>query len=159
MFVFGSEVFGHHLRRSAHVSVGGCFGVDGLAQFQAFLNGKWREREQIEQLFRDFGIAFFHFACAIGVHEKVHRFRLADSITDLHQHFIGNAGCHGIFSNVACGIGSAAVHLAGVLARESAAAVCAASAIGVHNDFPAGEPGVAVRSANHEFAGRIHEQI
>ena len=94
-------------------------------------------------------------ACAIGVDEEAHRLCHADGISYLHEHFVGNAGSHSIFSHVACRIGSRAVNLAWVLARECAAAVSAASAVGIDDDFATSESGVAVRSANHEFASRV----
>ena len=46
-----------------------------------------------------------------------------------------------------------------VLAAERAAAVPAHAAVAVHDDFAAGQAGVALRPADHETAGGIDEKL
>src|ERR1700743_1060036 len=47
------------------------------------------------------------------------------------------------------------VYLGGILAAESAAAMCALTAIRVDDDLTAGEPGVTMRTADDELAGGV----
>src|SRR5205085_11436727 len=42
---------------------------------------------------------------------------------------------------------------------ERPAAVASHAAVGVHDDLAAGEPGVSLGTADHEAAGRVHEDI
>ncbi len=60
-----------------------------------------------------------------------------------------------VLGEVARRIGGRAVDLGGVLARESAAAMRRRTAIGVDDDLAAGQAGVAIGAADHEFSGRV----
>ena len=93
--------------------------------------------------------------CAIGVDEEAHRLSHADSVSHLHKNFVGDAGSYSIFSHVASSVGSRAVDLAGVFARESASTMSAAASVGVDNDFATSEAGVAVRATDNEFSGWV----
>ena len=55
-----------------------------------------------------------------------------------------------VLGDVAGHVARRAVDLRGVLARERAAAVTAAAAVGVDDDLAAGQAGVALRSADDE---------
>ena len=98
-------------------------------------------------------------AGAVGVHIDAHGLGNANGIGHLHEHLVGYAGSHRILCHVACGIGSAAVHLAGILAAEGATAVCSTAAIGVDDNLAAGQASVAMRTANHKLAGGVHVQL
>ncbi|RYE01183.1 MAG: methionine adenosyltransferase, partial [Sphingobacteriales bacterium] len=63
-----------------------------------------------------------------------------------------HAGGYQVFGDVAGGVGGRAVYLARVFARESATAVGTLAAVGIHDDFAAGEARVAVRAADDELA-------
>ena len=56
---------------------------------------------------------------------------------------------------MAGGVGRAAIHLAGILAAEGAAAVGAVAAVGIHNDLAPGQAAVARRPAQHKAAGGV----
>lgn len=51
-----------------------------------------------------------------------------------------------------------AVYLRRILARECAAAMCAATAVGIDDDFATSKSRVAVRTADDELASRIDMQ-
>ena len=87
----------------------------------------------------------------------MHRHRLghADGIRQLHLHLAGQSGGNQVLGDVPGHVGGRAVHLGGVLAGERAAAMAPHATVGVHDDLPAGEPGVAVRAAHHEAPGGV----
>ncbi len=63
-----------------------------------------------------------------------------------------------VLRDVARGVRRRAIDLRRILAGERAAAVRRGAAVGVDDDLAAGEAGVAVRAADLEAAGRIHEE-
>src|SRR5438309_1123962 len=54
------------------------------------------------------------------------------------------------------GIGCGAVNLRRVFTGEGPAAMRAATSISVHDNFSAGEAGIAMRAADNKFAGGIY---
>jgi hypothetical protein len=52
-------------------------------------------------------------------------------------------------------LNGAAVHLGGILALEGAATMRSRATIRVDDDLTAGEAGIAVGTADHEFTGRV----
>ena len=93
------------------MAVGGRFLIDGVAQFQPLFNGPRAHVKQFLEYAGYLGVALVHMACAKGVYKEAHRFGLANGIGYLHQHLVGNARCHGVFGNVARGVGCRAVDL------------------------------------------------
>jgi hypothetical protein len=63
-------------------------------------------------------------------------------------------GAH-VLGEIARGISGRAVHLGRILAREGAAAMRRCATIRVDDDLAAGEAGIAIGAADHEFAGRV----
>ena len=59
---------------------------------------------------------------------------------------------HDVLGDVAGHIGSAAVHLAGILSAESTAAVATHTAVGVDDDLSTGEPAVTHGAPNDKSA-------
>ena len=84
-----------------------------------------------------------------------HRFRDADGVGHLDQALVGKSGGHEVLREMTRRVCRAAVHLGRILAGERAAAVRCASAVGIDDDLPPGQTGVAVRSADLEPAGRV----
>ena len=84
---------------------------------------------------------------------------MTDGVGELHFTALGEACCHDVLGYPAAHIGGAAVYLGGILAGEGTTAVTAHAAVGVHDDLAAGEAGVALRAADHEFAGRVDEEL
>ena len=60
-----------------------------------------------------------------------------------------------ISTKVSCG----SVDFGGVFAGESATSVRAPAAVGVHDDFSAGEAGVGERSSLHKLSRRIYDEL
>ena len=83
----------------------------------------------------------------------------ADRIGELNLYFVRIACCHEVLGYISCCIGCASVNLGAVLSGESAAAVARHSAVSVDDDLAAGEACVAGRSADHESACRIDEEL
>ena len=152
----GRESLGYGLRFAAHVAVGSRFLVDGTAQLEALLDGMRREREDLLHFLGNLSVGKGNVRTAVGVHVNAHRLCHADGIAQLHEHLVGHARSHHILGDVAGGIGSRAVYLRGVFARESAAAVCAATAVGVHDDFAPRKSRVAVRASDDELARGVY---
>ena len=94
-------------------------------------------------------------ARAVGIDVHAHRLRNADGVGQLHFAAIGQAGGDDVLGHVPGHVGGAAIDLGRILAAEGAAAVTAPAAVGIDDDLAAGQPAVAVRTADHEPAGRI----
>ena len=137
------------------MAVSGGFFVDRRAQLEASLNAVGSHIENGVQTVGNLLVGEVDVACAIGVDEEAHRLSHADSVSHLHENFVGNAGSYSVFSHVASSVGSRTVDLAWVLARESTAAVSAATSVGVDDDFAAGETRVAVRTTDNELSGGV----
>ena len=104
-----------------------------------------------------FDLAVVNLAGTEGVHEHGHGLGVADGVGELHFATVGEACGHDVLGHVAGGVGCTAVDLGGVLAAERATTVTAHAAVGVDDDLTAGEAAVAVRAADNELAGRVHE--
>ena len=79
----------------------------------------------------------------------------ADGIGQFDLAAAGKAGSHDILGHPAGCVGSGAVHLGGVFPGEGAAAVAAITAVGVHNDLPAGEAAIAHGAADDKPASGV----
>ena len=103
-----------------------------------------------------FSIAgFVHLAGAVGVDIDRQRLGDADGIGELDGAAVGDARRDDVLGQIARGIGRRAIDLGRVLAGEGAAAVRRRAAVGVDDDLAAGQPGVAVGTADDELAGRV----
>ena len=60
-----------------------------------------------------------------------------------------------MFCDVSRRIRRTAIHLARVFARERAAAMRTASAVGIHHNFSSGEAGIAMGTANDKAPRRV----
>ena len=94
-------------------------------------------------------------AAAVGVDIDAHGLSHTDGVCQLHKHLVGHTGSHHVLGDIAGGVCCAAVYLAGILAREGTAAVCAASSVGVDDNLASGQSGVAVRTADDKLARRV----
>ena len=84
---------------------------------------------------------------------------MTDGVGELELAAGRQTGGHDVLRHPARHVGRAAIHLGRVLAGEGAAAVTAHAAVGVHNDFAAGQAGVALRSAHDKAAGGVDEEL
>ena len=94
-------------------------------------------------------------AASVGIHIDADGFCHTDGVGHLHEHLVGNAGCHHVLGDVACGVCGTAIDLAGVFTGEGTASVRSLAAVGIDDDFASGQAGVAVRTSDNEFARRI----
>src|SRR5262245_33790865 len=79
-----------------------------------------------------------------------YRIRDANRVGELHFAFLSQSRGDNVFGDVTGHVGSRAIDLGGILAAEGPATVPAPAPIAVHDDLAAGEPGVAMRPADHE---------
>ncbi len=98
-------------------------------------------------------------AGSVGIDQQRHRIGDADRVGDLDGAAVGEAGGHDVLGEVARRIGGGAIDLGRVLAGEGAAAVRGIAAVGVDDDLAPGQAAVAVRSADHEIAGRVDQEV
>ena len=134
----------------AEVTVGGRLAVDRVAQVEVMDD---RARAQVEDLADGFGdLLIIHRAGAEGFHVDAERVRHADGVGQLDLAARGQPGGDHVLGHPARGIGRGAVHLRGILAAESAAAVASHAAVGIHDDLAPGHARVAHRPADHESA-------
>lgn len=100
--------------------------------------------------------AVVHDAGAMGVDEHAAGLGDADGVAELHIDAASELANDQGLGEPAGLVGRAAVHLAGVLARERTAAVAAEAAVGVHDDLATGQAAVTVGAAGHEATGGVH---
>src|SRR6185369_5374262 len=113
-------------------------------------------RREAEDFADDFRERAFRYGAGIErVDADRYRFGDADDVGELHLAFARELGGDDVLSDVARHVGGAAVDFGRVFAGERAAAVAAHAAVGVDDDFPAGETAVALRAADDEAAGGI----
>jgi len=74
----------------------------------------------------------------------------ADGVGKLNKGTAGETGRNERLGNPAADVGSGAVDLREVLARESATTVGTPAAVGVDNDLAAGQTGISLRTTNDE---------
>jgi len=137
------------------VAVGGGFLVDGASQIE---HAGDAARAQVEMLAHQFGqLLLGQLAGAEGVHHDGGGLGHADRIRHLDLAALGQTGRHDVLGHVARRIGSGAIDLGRILAREGAAAMPGHAAVGVDDDLAAGQTAVAHRAADDEAAGRVDE--
>ena len=127
--------------------------IDGPPQFQRLDDALRGELEvAAHQLFE---LAIRYVASAKGVYPHADRLGNADGVSELHFHALGKACSHDVFGDVARHVACGAVNLGRIFAAEGAAAVASHATVSIHDDFAAGEAGIAHRPADHEAAGGI----
>ena len=82
-------------------------------------------------------------ARAERLHQNAYRLGNADRIGQLNLRLVGETRSHDVLGDVASHVGSRAVNLGRILARERAAAVTARATVGIHDDLAAGQAGIA----------------
>ena len=137
------------------MTVGGRSLVDGPAQHELVDDGLGPHIEHLTDGVCQLCVR--RVAGAEGVHHDGDRVGDADGVGKLHLAFVRQAGGHDVLGDVPGHVRRRAVHLSRVLAGEGAPAVPGIAAVGVHDDFPAGEPGVGRRAAFDEAAGGVDQ--
>ena len=127
--------------------------VDRAAKIERFDDSLGRELEEMANQLGDLRIR--NRSGAKGVGHYGNRLGNADGVSELDFHFGGQAGGYNVLCDVACHVASGAVNLGGVFSGESAAAVTAVAAVGVHDNLAAGQTCVTHGTAGYEAAGGI----
>src|SRR6185437_16682059 len=94
-------------------------------------------------------------ARAESLHHDGGRLRDADGVGELHLTALRETRSDDVLRHIARRIGRGPIDLGRVLARERTAAVTGIAAIGVNDDFAAGEAAISNRTADYEPAGGI----
>ena len=89
--------------------------IDGIAQFEAFLDCTRTHVEQSVDFLCNFGIRERYMGCAVGIYVEAHRSCDANGVCHLHEYTVGHTCCHKILGYVTGCIGCRAVDLRGVL--------------------------------------------
>ena len=84
---------------------------------------------------------------------------MADDVGQTDLALGGQTGGHNILGDVAGGVGAGAVDFAGVFAAEGAAADPGIAAIGIDDDFTAGQAGIGFGTGNVPQAGTVDNDI
>ena len=135
------------------MAVSGQLAVDGLAQVEVADDGGGGQVKDLLHSLLDLLVG--DRAGAEGIHHDGHGLCHADGVSDLHLALLCQAGSHNVLGHPAGRISGAAVHLAGILAGECAAAVACIAAVGIHDDLTTGQAGVALRAAHNKAAGGV----
>ena len=140
------------------MTVGRGLRVDRTAQVE-HLNDAARTQIKDLAVAHDFRNAFVgNDARAVSVHGDVHGVSHADGVGDLDLSTRRKTRGDDVLCDVTAGIGRGTIHLRGILAGESAAAVRAGAAVGVDDDLASRETAVALGAAHHEASGGVHEE-
>ena len=139
------------------MAVGRGAAIDRPVELQRAADVGRRQPEQLRQHLLE--LLLVDLAGAVGIDQERHRIGDADRVGDLDGAAVGEAGRDHVLGEIARGIGGRAVDLGRILAGERAAAMRRVAAIGVDDDLAAGQAAIAVGAADHEFAGRIDQEV
>ena len=122
-------------------------------KFQVVNHSLWSEREKFADDLAQFFIA--DFARAFCIDEDRKRVSEADDVRQLNFAGVREAGRDDVLGDVSCHIACGPVNFCGVFAAEASAAVSAFSAVGIDDNFSAGQAAVAGGAADDKFARRV----
>src|SRR5439155_6284901 len=128
--------------------------VHRLPQLKALDHRRGAEVEGLHELFGGAPIAG-----AKGVDADRHRLGATDRVGYLHLGALRESLLYDLPRDEAAEVRAAAVHLARVLATESAAAVTSHAPIGVDDDLASGDAAVGGRTTLDELTGGIDEHL
>ena len=138
---------------SAKVAVGGGLVVDRGSEVEGSHEHAGAQVEVVLDDLRELGVGLD--AGAVGVDEDRQGLGDADGVRELDEAALAQLRGDERLRDPAGGVRARAVDLGRVLAGERATAVCAPAAVRVDDDLAPGEPGVALRPADDEAAGRV----
>src|ERR1700722_6426083 len=148
---------GEGVAGAAEVAVGGGRLVHRAAQLEVAQD---RARAQVEVLLHQLGDGLGgDLLGAEGLDQQRERAGDADRVGHLDLGPVGAAGRGDGLGHLAGGGGARAAALGGALPRDRAPAAPGNPAVGVNDDLPAGQAGVADRAADHEPAGRVAVEL
>jgi hypothetical protein len=138
---------------SSEMTVSGYLSVDRSSQVKIPDDGRRSQVKMFVDQLRDLFIG--DPSGSEGLNQHGYRFCNADGVRKLDLAFVGQAGSNDVLRRVSRRICCGTVYLCRVFTGESAAAVSGISAVGVNDDLPSGQSGVAVWSADYESSRRI----
>ena len=141
----------------AEVAVVGRLRINRAEQIELLDDVGRLEAEDLQH--RAFDFLLVDRCRAEGVDVNADRLRMADGVGKLNFALGREAGCDDVLRHLAAHVSRAAIHLGRILAGESAAAVTAHAAVAIDDDLAAGQAGVALRTADHETAGRVDQKF
>src|SRR5271157_1931761 len=139
--------------RPAEVATAGGLAINRPAQVKVLDDSRRGERETAADDLREGRVGKLAGAEAIDM--DADRFGNADGVGKLDLAPLGQTRGDEVLGDVTGHVGGGSVHLGGVFAAESAAAMPAHAAVGVNDDLASGHARVTVRAADHELARRV----
>ena len=136
------------------MAVAGGRTIDRLAQVEHFDNAARAQIEMFTDQIDDGVVA--DLAGAESVHRDGGGLGHADGVAHLDLALAGQPGGDNVLGHVTPGVGRATVDLGRILAGEGAATVACHAAVGVHDDFAAGQATVTHGATDHENPGGVH---
>ncbi len=141
------------VRRAAEMAIGGGARIDWPIEPQMLPDAARGKAHDLEEGCLEF--FFRNLARSVGIDIDRQRLGDADRVGKLNRAAIGETRGNDVFGEVTGGIGCRAIDLRWILARKCAASMWRRPAIGVDDNFAAGQTAIAVGTADHEFAGRV----
>src|SRR5215472_1030292 len=142
---------------ASEMSVRGSRLVYRPAQVERFDDALGSQREILADEVGD--LFFGNGGGAEGVDHNRNGLGDADGVGELDFRAVRETGSHNVLGDVAGHVASGTIDLRRILAGEGATAVSAVTAVGVDNDFTAGEAGIAHGSADDETAGGVDVEL
>ena len=141
----------------AEVAVVGGFRVNGATEAEMAND---LGRAEIKGLVYGFLDSFeANFFSIEGIEANGDGMGMANGVGELDFHTIGEAGGDNVLGDIATHVGGAAVDFGGIFPTEGATPVATRPAVGIDDDFAAGETAIAFRSPDDEATGRINEKF
>ena len=141
----------------AEVAVVGCFRVNGATEAKVANDfGGTKIKGLVYGFLDSFEANFFSIE---GIEANGDGMGMANGVGELDFHTIGEAGGDNVLGDIATHVGCAAVDFGGVFSTEGAAPVATRPAVGINDDFAAGETTIALGSPDDEATGRINEKF
>src|SRR5690554_2952484 len=153
----GLAANGHLVWVAAEVAVGCCGAVHRVQQVQHVGDRIWAQVEVRAYQVDDLVVA--DLASAEGVQGNGGRLGYTNGVGHLNLALLSQASGHDVLGYVRPSEGARPVTLRGVFAGEGAATVAAIAAVGVYDDFTAGQATVANRAADYELAGWVDVEL
>jgi hypothetical protein len=141
----------------AEVAVVGCFRVNRAAEAEVANDLGGTEIKGLVHGFLDsFEANFFGIE---GIEADGDGMGMANGVGELDFHTIGEAGGDDVLGDIATHVGCASVDFGGVFSTEGATPVAPRPAVGIDDDFAAGETTIAFGSPDDEATSGINEKF
>ena len=141
----------------AEVAVVSCFRVNGATEAKVANDfGRTEIKGLVYGLLDSFEANFFSIE---SIEADGDGMGMANGVGELDFHTVGQAGGDNVLSNIATHVGCAAVDFGGIFSTEGATPVATRPAVGIDDDFAAGETAIAFGSPDDEATSGINEKF